>query len=251
MTMLETFLHYFNLTVIYGSVAMLLALGAACYLYGIDHMVRAFMRTGHGRMLMSLCTVTTAYAAVKFFRSVQFPRTDPDVQYIIDAGSYVTDDCAYIAFSVVALPSDARVLVAYAPPDATNESQVVTVADLTFAQWLMQFPGNDGAMVAAQFEWDTAWGDYADSYQWYCYTTWTPAPSVHTNGVLTCYGIRVGDMGGVLKRTVLIENGRILSPDEILGDFEDGKDAILDAETYEGEERLPYEHEEYFDINGR
>ena len=166
MTMFETFIHYFNLTVIYGSVAMLLALGAACYLYGIDHVVRAFMRTGHGRMLLSLCTVTTAYAAVKFFRSVQFPRTDPDVQYIIDAGSYVTDDCAYIAFSVVALPSDARVLVAYAPPDATNESQVVTVADLTFAQWLMQFPGDDGAMVAAQFEWDTAWGDHADSYQW-------------------------------------------------------------------------------------
>ena len=193
--------------------------------------------------------MTTAYGAVKFYRYLKIPRTDPDVQNIVDHGSYITNDCAYISFNTVGLPPDAHILVAYAPPEATNESQVVTIADLTLAQWKVQFPGKDGADVTARFAWDTSLGDRADEYQWYLYTVWTPTPSVHTNGVLNCYGIKLDNLGGVLKRTILIENVRILSPDEILGDFEDSKDAILDAETYEGEERLPYELEEYFDIN--
>ena len=195
-----------------------------------------------------MCAIATYYGGAKSIK-VTFPRTDPDVQHIVDHGSYVTNDCAYISFSAVALPSDAPILVAYAPPEAMEESQVITVASLTLSQWMTQFPGEDGADVTARFAWDTDWGDKASDYVWYCYTTWTPAPSVHTNGVLNCYGIKIDNLGGVLKRTVLIENGRILSPDEILGDFEDGKDAILDAETYEGEERKPYELEEYFDIN--
>ncbi|MBO5705554.1 MAG: hypothetical protein J6S05_00890 [Bacteroidaceae bacterium] len=198
-----------------------------------------------------MCAVATYYGGAKFIsetKRVNFPRTDPDVQHIVDHGSYVTNDCAYISFSTIALPSDALIIVAYAPPDATNESQVVTVAALTRSQWLMQFPGKDGADATARFAWDTAWGDKATDYVWYCYTTWAPAPSVHTNGVLNCYGIKVSNLG-ILKRTVLIENGRILSPDEILGDFEDSKNAILNAETYEGVERKPYELEEYFDIN--
>ena len=201
-----------------------------------------------------MCAVATYYGGAKFIsetKRVNFPRTDPDAQHIVDRGSYVTNDCAYISFSTIALPPDALILVAYAPPDATNESQVVTVAALTRSQWLMQFPGKDGADATARFAWDTAWGDKATDYVWYCYTTWTPAPSVYTNGVLNCYGIKIDNLGGVLKRTVLIENGRILSPDEILGDFEDSKGAILDAETYEGVERKPYELEEYFDINRR
>jgi hypothetical protein len=248
MTMFETFVYYFNWLVIYGSVVGLAALGVACYFKGIDHVVRAFCRR-HPFITIPLFLVTTAYGGVKFFRYLKIPRTDPDVQNIVDHGSYITNDCAYISFNTVGLPPDAPILVAYAPPEATNESQVVTVADLTLTQWRVQFPGKDGADVTARFAWNTSLGDRADEYQWYLYTTWTPAPSVHTNGVLNCYGIKVGDIGGVLKRTVLIENGRILSPDEILGDFEDSKDAILDAETYEGEERKPYELEEYFDIN--
>ena len=199
-----------------------------------------------------MCAVATYYGGAKFIsetKRVNFPRTDPDVQHIVDHGSYVTNDCAYISFSTIALPYDALIVVAYAPPEATNESQVITVAALTLSQWLVQFPGKDGADVTARFAWDTDWGDKASDYAWYCYTTWTPAPSVHTNGVLNCYGIKIDNLGGVLKRTVLIEYGRILSPDEILGDFEDSKGAILDAETYEGEERKPYELEEYFDIN--
>ena len=248
MTMFETFVYYFNWLVIYGSVVGLAALGVACYFKGIDYVVRAFCRR-HPFITIPLFLVTTAYGGVKFYRFLNIPRTDPDVQNIVDHGSYITNDCAYISFNTVGLPPDAHILVAYAPPEATNESQVVTVADLTLAQWRVQFPGKDGADVTARFAWDTSLGDRADEYQWYLYTVWTPAPSVHTNGVLNCYGIQLDNIGGVLKRTILIENVRILSPDEILGDFEDSKDAILDAETYEGEERKPYELEEYFDIN--
>ena len=230
MTVFETFVYYFNWLVIYGSVIGLAALGVACYFKGIDHVVRAFGKR-HPFITIPLFLVTTSYGGVKFYRYLKIPRTDPDVQNIVDHGSYITNDCAYISFNTVGLPPDAPILVAYAPADATNESQVVTVADLTLAEWLVQFPGEDGADVTARFAWDTSLGDRADEYQWYLYTTWTPAPSVHTNGVLNCYGIKLDNLGGVLKRTVLIENGRIISPDKILGDFEDSKDAILDAET--------------------
>ena len=152
MTMLETFVYCFNWLVIYGSVVGLAALGVACYFKGIDYVVRAFCRR-HPFILVPLCLVTTAYGAVKFYRYLKIPRTDPDMQNIVDHGSYVTNDFAHVSFGTVGLPSDAPILVAYAPADATNESQVVTVADLTLAEWLVQFPGEDGADVTARFAW--------------------------------------------------------------------------------------------------
>ena len=238
--MIDAFLTYFPVVLMRVCIAALMVLGIVVYFFGIDRIVRAFLRN-HPWVSIPMLIVTTAYGGTKLYHYLTIPRTDPDIQYIIDAGSYVTNDYAYVAFDTVALPDDARIILGYAPPGATNEMEFVVRADLTLAEWRGFLP--------ARFEWSRQWGDRADHYQWYLYTIYTPAPSVHTNGVLNCYGIKVADYGGVLKRTVLIEDGRILSPDEILGDFEDSKDAILDAETYEGEERKPYELEEYFDIN--
>ena len=195
-------------------------------------------------MAFLLCAVVaTYYGGAKFCGKVNIPRTDADVQHLYDAGSYVTNDHAYVAFNAVALPMDARILVGYAPTDATNESQFVTMSDLSLTEWLAQFPGTD-SQCAARFEWDTSWGDRADQYQWYLYTTYTPAPSVHTNGVLNCYGIRCA-IGGVPKRTVVIEDGGVAFPPQELGDFTDTITPALNAEETETE-RIPYELEEYF-----
>ena len=192
-----------------------------------------------------LCSVVaTYYGGAKFYSRVNVPRTDADVQYLVDAGSYVTNDHAYVAFNAYGLPSDAPVIVGYAPGDATNESQFVPMVDLTLTEWHTQFPGS-GCHVAARIEWPTSLGDRADQYQWYLYTTYTPAPSVHTNGVLNCYGMRCS-IGGVPKRTVVIEDAEITYPPEELGDFTDTLTPALNA-TETTTERKPYELEEYFD----
>ena len=199
-------------------------------------------------IFIAMCVVATYYGGAKFYPNVNIPRTDPDAQYIYDSGSYVTNDHAYISFSTLLLPDDAVIHVAYAPPDATNESQVVFLDSMTLAEWKR-------LNCRKRYDWDMSWGDRADEYKWYLYTTWAPSPSVHTNGVLNCYGIAVkADQGsgrweGVTKRTIVVEDGAIVSPDDEFWDFENELEEIQNAPVYGGEERKPYELEKYFDIN--
>lgn len=192
-----------------------------------------------------MSTVATFYGGAKFYRNVNIPRTDADTQYLYDNGSYVTNDHAYVSFTAVGLPADARVIVAYAPPDASNETQVVTAMDLPLSEWMANHD------CKLRYEWNTSWGDAAWDYKWYLYTTWVKPPSVHTNGVLNCYGIAaVAGTVGVPKGTLVIEGRELTYPHGLLeGDFKDEVPRVFDAEIYEGEERLPYELEEYFDVN--
>ena len=196
-------------------------------------------------IFIAMCTVATFYGGAKFYRNISIPRTDADMQYLYDNGSYVTNDHAYISFTAIGLPADAHVLVAYAPPDASNETQVVTAVDMTLSEWMASHD------CKLRYEWNTSWGDTAWEYKWYLYTTWVKPPSVHTNGVLNCYGIAaVPEKVGVPKGTLLLEGGDLIYPHGLLeGNFKDAVPHVLDAETYEGEERLPYELEDYFDIN--
>ena len=196
-------------------------------------------------IFLVMCTVATFYGGAKFYRSLNIPRTDADMQYLYDNGSYVTNDHAYVAFTAIGLPADARILVAYAPPDASNETQVVVVMDMPLSEWMSRYD------CKLRYEWDTSRGDAAWEYRWYLYTTWVRLPSVHTNGVLNCYGIAaVPEKVGVPKGTLLLEGGDLIYPHGLLeSGFRDAVPLVLDAEIYEGEERLPYELEDYFDIN--
>lgn len=199
-------------------------------------------------MFIAMCVVATYYGGAKFYPKVNIPRTDPDAQYIYDSGSYVTNDHAYISFSTLFLPDDADIIVAYAPEWASNETQVVTLDSMTLARWKQ-------INCRKRYDWDLDWGDRADEYRWYLYTTWAPAPAVHTNGVLNCYGIAVrtdqgsGRWEGVTKRTVVVEDRDIISPDDEFWDFEYEHEEIQNAPVYGGEGRPPRELEEYFDIN--
>ena len=191
-----------------------------------------------------MSTVATLYGGAKFYQTVNIPRTDADTQYLYDNGSYVTNDHAYISFTAVGLPADARVIVAYAPEWASNETQVVIAIDMSLSEWMASYN------CRLRYEWNTSWGDAAWDYKWYLYTTWVKPPSVHTNGVLNCFGIAAPGSAGVLKGAVLVEDGALVYPHGILeGGMQSVVPPVLDAEIYEGEERLPYELEDYFDIN--
>ena len=86
------------------------------------------------------------YGGSKGTRSVSFPRTDIEVAYLVDAG----------------------IILSYWPDGSTNEDEIVTA----LAAPLADFPN------PLDFAFENA-----ISNRWYCYTTWTPGPAVHTNGV--------------------------------------------------------------------
>ena len=108
------------------------------------------------------------YGGSKGTRSVSFPRTDIEVAYLVDAGSYVTNDLVHVAFASYLIPQDAPIILSYWPDGSTNEDEIVTA----LAAPLADFPN------PLDFAFENA-----ISNRWYCYTTWTPGPAVHTNGV--------------------------------------------------------------------
>ena len=103
-----------------------------------------------------------------YTRPVSFPRTDIEVAYLVDAGSYVSNNLVHVAFDSYLIPSSAPIVLAYCPDGSTNEEDIVTA----YAATLADFPN------PLDFAFENA-----ISNQWYCYTTWTPGPAVHTNGV--------------------------------------------------------------------
>lgn len=103
-----------------------------------------------------------------YTRPVSFPRTDIEVAYLVDAGSYVTNDLVHVAFNSYLIPSSASIVLAYCPDGSTNEEDIVTAYEATLAD----FPN------PLDFAFENA-----ISNRWYCYTTWTPGPVIHTNGV--------------------------------------------------------------------
>lgn len=117
-------------------------------------------------VFLALAAVAT-WAAQK--RLVRFPRTDPAIAYLTDAGSYVDDetDIVHIDFRRVIVPDTARVYVDRAARGVEPPEWVHEVAT-TFAA--MELP----------YEFHHAG---ATNYDWIVYTDWTPGPTVVTNGV--------------------------------------------------------------------
>ena len=99
---------------------------------------------------------------------VTYPRTDADIAYLTDRGSYVTNDFVHIDFARIIVPNYAHVFVDYRQVDMTNDTDWVTLVDSTFAEFSV--PTNIPFANAT-------------NYDFMVYTTWTPGPAVQTNGV--------------------------------------------------------------------
>ena len=100
-------------------------------------------------------------------RPVLFPSTDLETRYLSDVDSVVSNDFVHVNFvASVVLPSDAPIYLDYSQGTNTEVWASYTNATLaTFPRPLdFEFPG-------------------AITNAWMCYTTWTPGPTVHTNGV--------------------------------------------------------------------
>lgn len=100
-------------------------------------------------------------------RPVSFPYVDVEQRYLFDYGSIVSNDHVHVNFTAsVVLPQSAPIYLDYS--DGTNLNYWTTYTNATLATFPrpldFYFPG-------------------AISNTWMCYTTWTPGPTVHTNGV--------------------------------------------------------------------
>jgi len=101
--------------------------------------------------------------------SVLFPRTEAGRAYLIDRGSYVTNDYVRIDFERRIVPDDAALVIERREVASTNDLEWAEYLRATFAAFSV--PTN---LPCAN----------ATNWNWIVYADWTPPPSVHTNGIL-------------------------------------------------------------------
>jgi len=97
-----------------------------------------------------------------------------DDPYIVDAGSYVTNDFVYVSiakrFDIV--PDDTEIMIYYRELAQTNVEDWVQY----------EKPSAPGYYVLSDFP-DMIWMSYATNYNWIVAARYVPPPVVHTNGV--------------------------------------------------------------------
>lgn len=110
------------------------------------------------------------YGATK--GTISFPYTDFEKRYLVDNGSYVTNDFIHVNFTRLLAPSSADLHIDFRQWQSTNDAEWVSLVDTTFADF--QLPQD------IQFQ-------NATNFNFAVYTTWTPGAAVQTNGVWHSY----------------------------------------------------------------
>jgi len=129
---------------------------------------------------------------------ITFPFTDPEVRYIIDTGSYVTNDYVHVSFMRMIAPAGAPLMIDRRQVGQTNDVDWVNHLTTTFAQ----FANPSDIQFQAATNWD-----------WIVYTTWTPGPTVQTNDVWHAYWGRDRNNRGFLIpiRTCVRDGSEIIA----------------------------------------
>lgn len=172
--------------------AALACFAAAAAIPLAARLARVWNRSGRFARYVFLAGVVgaTLYGGAKSGR-VSYPFTDPETRYLVDAGSYVTNDCVHVSFTRSPLVPAEADLVGYArPAGSTNDAAWVQMLDTTFAAFPVP---SDIPYPGAQTN------DFA------FFTTWTPGPVVHTNGVAVILWQRPYD--GATNRMATIRTG--------------------------------------------
>lgn len=131
---------------------------------------------------------------------VQFWHASTDTAYLINNGSIVTSNKVHIAFETRLLPGSAMIFLDFIPKDAEQTAaNYSTFKAMTADEWPRE--------VDFDFE-------GALNYKWVMYTTYTPGPVVHTNGVAVAELFRSQkyDNVAVPKRSTIWEDGKMLWP---------------------------------------
>ena len=153
------------------------------------------------KVALAVCVCGIAYHGMtKAYTSrVNFPRTDMEAAYLIDNGSWVSNDFVHVSFNTFLIPQSAPIVLAYWPDGSTNEDEFVEFLTSPLSDWPRPL----------DFEFENA-----ISNRWYCYTTWTPGPAAHTNGVFqqTWMTDAAEHIFIIPIRTVITEDGEQVAP---------------------------------------
>ena len=105
---------------------------------------------------------------------VIFPRVDPEVWYLMDGGSAVSNDVVSVRFvRNPILPVSANIFMDGMDVAYTNEEDWATHS----------FPAYSNRIDALEINGFDFPFQNATNYNWSVYTDWTPSPIIHTNGV--------------------------------------------------------------------
>lgn len=139
-------------------------------------------------------------AEEKKYEKVQFWSASTDTVYLIDCGSYVSNNLVHIEFETRLLPDSAMIYLDYIPKDAEpNASNYSTFKAMTAAEWPRKVDFNY---------------EGATSNKWVMYTPHKPGPVVHTNGVAVAEFLKAQkyDNVAVPKRSTIWQDGKMLWP---------------------------------------
>lgn len=122
-------------------------------------------------VLCSFC-VLWQYGATKqggdTWGTITFPYVDIEQRYLYNSGSSLDTNSVHLAFYYLIAPSEADLNVARRPVGSNDP-----------AAWELVYTNTLGGVALPldlEFE-----GAYTNN--WAVYTTWTPGPAVHTNGI--------------------------------------------------------------------
>lgn len=193
----------------YGSYAILLGLVA---IFGFYTFQKIKKQTGSRFVACIFLIAFLGMASVAFPTSAEkkrdkepitFLQTDVEVTYLIDNGSYVSNNIVHLDFKHnILLPPRAVLFLDYIPksepPDANN---FTTYMSGSLSEFINRLP--------IEFEFENA-----ISNRWVFYTTYTPGPNVHTNGVAVAEFIKATEYDNVAvpKRSTIWEDGERIYP---------------------------------------
>lgn len=167
----------------------------------------AIRRALSGRELavFSLLAAACTFAAQKHL--VSYPRTDPTQAYLVDNGSWVEGDLVHVDFRTLIVPSSASLFVDRRPLSSTSDADWVNHLATTIGEF----------RPPVEFEFAEA-----TNYSWIVYTTWTPGPSVVTNGVWHAMWGRDRKSGrhAIPLRTAVRVDGRTIATPKSVRDAE-------------------------------
>ena len=125
-------------------------------------------------------------------------RTDSDTQYIVDRGSFVTNDYIHVDFvKSILVPGSADLQGYYRELSSTNDEDWVQFIQTTFND----FPVPIDIPFPA-----------ATNFNFIFFTDWSPSPSVHTNGTATIMWQSKDENTLIPYRTDIYLDGERIAP---------------------------------------
>lgn len=181
--MIEALLAGFQASVLYMCVVAIMSICGVVIAVNVRRQMRVVRRKLKGSAAVAMAVL--AVSCTLLARKGRVTVADP---YIQDSGSFLTNDVAHVSITkrVQMLPDDTEILVYARQVDLTNATDWVRLEPhLTLAQHLL---------VEGVYSWEYALPN-ATNHDVMVAANFTPAPTVHTNGVWQIKGFLIPGTG--------------------------------------------------------